>query len=100
VAVDGSPWFILQEMLEVLQQRGHEVVVVAPEATVNVKASKSLEIKRYSVPFTQEEMDKEFKAFFNGAFEDGTFLERFLRPYEDMKRIAEIMVPSCERLLK
>ena len=47
VSVDGSPWFSVLEMLEVLKQKGHEIVVVAPEANLNVKPSESFILKTY-----------------------------------------------------
>ncbi|NWR99980.1 UD11 glucuronosyltransferase, partial [Motacilla alba] len=75
VSVDGSPWLSMREGLDMLQQKGHEVVVVAPEVSIHMKPYKNLVMKMYSVPFTQEDMDKAFKAFFHITFEEGSFLE-------------------------
>ncbi|NWV39533.1 UD16 glucuronosyltransferase, partial [Grantiella picta] len=57
VPADGSHWLSMQEVLDMLKQRGHEVVVVAPEVTLHIKPSKNLVMKMYPVPITQEEMD-------------------------------------------
>ncbi|XP_063256072.1 UDP-glucuronosyltransferase 1A1-like isoform X5 [Prinia subflava] len=60
VPVDGSHWLSMREVLDMLQQKGHEVVVVAPEVSLQIKPSKTFTMKMYPVPFTQEEMDREF----------------------------------------
>ncbi|NXA93719.1 UD11 glucuronosyltransferase, partial [Melanocharis versteri] len=60
VPVDGSHWLSMWEVLDVLGQRGHEVVVVAPEVTMHIKPSKNFVMKMYPVPFTQEEMHELF----------------------------------------
>ncbi|NXA93714.1 UD11 glucuronosyltransferase, partial [Melanocharis versteri] len=100
VPVDGSHWLSMREVLDVLRQRGHEVVVVAPEVTMHIKPSKNFVMKMYSVPYTQEEMDEVFKAFFQTSFEEGSFFEKILKVYRSMKRITDLEVSSCEQLLQ
>ncbi|NWV11067.1 UD11 glucuronosyltransferase, partial [Ptilonorhynchus violaceus] len=100
VPADGSHWLSMQEVLDVLGQKGHEVVVIAPEVTIRVKPSKNFVVKRYSVPYTQEELKKEFQAFFHVSFEEGSFLERFLKAYAGMKKLSDCWVSSCEQLLQ
>ncbi|NXC06394.1 UD14 glucuronosyltransferase, partial [Orthonyx spaldingii] len=100
VHVDGSPWFTIREVLDVLRQKGHEVVVVAPEVSIHIKPSKNFVMKMYSVPYTQEEMDQEIKAFFHLQFEEGSFLERFFKVLEGMKRFTNLVFSSCEYLLQ
>ncbi|NXT16963.1 UD11 glucuronosyltransferase, partial [Prunella fulvescens] len=98
--VDGSPWLSIREGLDMLQQKGHEVVVVAPEVSVHIKPSKNFVMKMYSVPFTQEDMDNAFKTFFQITFEDGSFLERYFKVLEAMKRFTDFGLSSCEHLLQ
>ncbi|NXE97359.1 UD11 glucuronosyltransferase, partial [Menura novaehollandiae] len=100
VPVDGSHWLSMREVLDSLRQKGHEVVVVAPEVTLHIKPSKNFVMKMYSVPYTQEEMDKEFQAFFHVSFEEGSFFERFFKVYEGMKKLTDFGVSSCRQLLK
>ncbi|NWV70868.1 UD11 glucuronosyltransferase, partial [Malurus elegans] len=100
VPVDGSHWLSMREVVEMLQQKGHEVVVVAPEVSVHIKPLKSFVMKMYPVPYTQEELDKVFKAFFHISFEEGSFLGRFLKVLEGMKRITDLEFASCEQLLQ
>ncbi|NWV40635.1 UD11 glucuronosyltransferase, partial [Grantiella picta] len=100
VPVDGSHWLSMREVLESLGQKGHEVVVVASEVTMRIKPSKTFVMKMYSVPYTQEEMKKELQAFFHFSFEEGSFLERFVKAYQGIKRITNYGVSSCEHLLQ
>ncbi|XP_027764725.1 UDP-glucuronosyltransferase 1-1-like [Empidonax traillii] len=100
VPVDGSHWLSMREVLDVLHQKGHEIVVVAPEVSLHMKPSKNFVMKMYPVPFTQEEMEKEFQDFFHISFEEGSFLSRFLKVFEGMKRITAFGVSSCKELLK
>ncbi|NXN05317.1 UD11 glucuronosyltransferase, partial [Sylvia borin] len=100
VPVDGSHWLSMREVLDMLHQRGHEVVVVAPEVSMHIKPSKNLVMKMYPVPFTQEEMEKDFKAFIHTSFEDGSFLERFLKVREGMKRFRDVSIAYCQLLLQ
>ncbi|NXN87862.1 UD11 glucuronosyltransferase, partial [Bombycilla garrulus] len=60
VPVDGSHWLSMREVVEMLQQKGHEVVVVAPEVSLHIKPSKNFVMKMFSGPITQEEMEKDF----------------------------------------
>ncbi|NXU10541.1 UD11 glucuronosyltransferase, partial [Pardalotus punctatus] len=96
----GSHWLSMREVLDMLRQKGHEVVVVAPEVSLHIKPSKNFVMKSYSVPYTHEEMEKIFKAFFHVAFEEGSFFERFFKVFEGMKRITNLEVSSCEQLLQ
>ncbi|NWZ69968.1 UD11 glucuronosyltransferase, partial [Acrocephalus arundinaceus] len=100
VPVDGSHWLSMREVVDILAQRGHEVVVVAPEVSLHIKTSKNFVMKMYSVPYTQEEMEKDFKAFFQVSFEEGSFFKRFFKVFEGMKRISDCWISSCEQLLQ
>ncbi|XP_010149185.1 PREDICTED: UDP-glucuronosyltransferase 1-1-like [Eurypyga helias] len=99
VPVDGSHWLSMREVLDGLRQKGHEIVVVAPEISLYIKPAKSFVMKMYPVPFTQEEMDGNFKAFLQEVLEGGTFLERFLKVYQRMKRVSDLAISSCAHLL-
>ncbi|NXY39926.1 UD11 glucuronosyltransferase, partial [Pomatorhinus ruficollis] len=100
VPMDGSHWLSMREVVDILGQKGHEVVVVAPEVSLHIKPTKNFVMKIYSVPYTQEEMEKDFQAFFQVAFEEGSFFERFLKVIEGTKKINRFWVSSCEQLLQ
>ncbi|NWW03952.1 UD11 glucuronosyltransferase, partial [Oreocharis arfaki] len=99
VPVDGSHWLSMREVLDMLQQKGHEVVVVAPEVSLHIKPSKNLMTKMYPVPFTQEEMDEDFGGFTTDLFEGGSFLERVIRLYQRTKKTSALFLATCTHLL-
>ncbi|NWH52303.1 UD16 glucuronosyltransferase, partial [Fregata magnificens] len=55
---DGSHWLSMHVVLEKLWEMGHEIVVVIPDATLLMKNSQSFTIKTYSVPYTQEFVER------------------------------------------
>ncbi|XP_062498380.1 UDP-glucuronosyltransferase 1A1-like isoform X4 [Pezoporus occidentalis] len=99
VPVDGSHWLGMREVLDGLRQKGHEILVVAPEISLHIKPSKDMVMKTYPVPFTQEEMDGSFQAFLQDIFEEGSFLERFIRMYQRAKETSAMLMASCKQLL-
>ncbi|NXC31197.1 UD11 glucuronosyltransferase, partial [Campylorhamphus procurvoides] len=99
VPVDGSHWLSMREVLGSLRNRGHEVVVVAPEVSLYIKPSKDFVMKMYPVPFTQEEMDEDFQGFTKDLFEGGSFLTRVLRLYRRSKKTSALFLASCTHLL-
>ncbi|XP_048810184.1 UDP-glucuronosyltransferase 1A1-like isoform X14 [Lagopus muta] len=99
VFVDGSPWFSALEMFEVLKQKGHEIVVVASDSTLNIKPSENFILKTYRVDFPQDGMDTSFDIFLKDLFEEGSFLERFLKVRENIRKVSESTIISCEQLL-
>ncbi|NXG47962.1 UD11 glucuronosyltransferase, partial [Psilopogon haemacephalus] len=99
VPLDGSHWLSMREVLDSLSQKGHEVVVVAPEINVYIKPTKSFTMKMYPVPFTQEDLDHTFWRTSQEVFEEGTFLQRFLKTHERMKNVSSTLLSSCMYLL-
>ncbi|NXX86819.1 UD11 glucuronosyltransferase, partial [Urocolius indicus] len=99
VPVDGSHWLSMREVLDSLRQKGHEIVVVAPEVSLRIKPTKNLVMKTYPVPFTQEELDHAFWRTGQIVFEEGPFLERFSKTYEQVKNISAIYLSTCTYLL-
>ncbi|NXY39927.1 UD14 glucuronosyltransferase, partial [Pomatorhinus ruficollis] len=74
--------------------------VVAPEVSLHIKPTKNFVIKMYSVPYTQEELEKALQAFFQGSLEEGWIFKRFLKAYKGMKTLSGCWVTSCEQLLQ
>ncbi|NXA25203.1 UD11 glucuronosyltransferase, partial [Ibidorhyncha struthersii] len=99
VPVDGSHWLSMREVLDGLRQKGHEIVVVAPEISLYIKPTKNFVMKMYPVPFTQEEMDHTFWRTSQDVFEEGSFLERIVRTYEGVKNTSAMFLSTCTHLL-
>ncbi|XP_058665938.1 LOW QUALITY PROTEIN: UDP-glucuronosyltransferase 1A1-like [Ammospiza caudacuta] len=99
VPVDGSHWLSMREVLDMLQQKGHEVVMVAPEVSLHIKPSKNFVMKMYPVPYTQEELDKVFKGSVMDLFKGGPFLERVIRQYQQAKKTSALFLATCSHLI-
>uniref|UniRef100_A0A8B9DF45 UDP-glucuronosyltransferase n=1 Tax=Anser cygnoides TaxID=8845 RepID=A0A8B9DF45_ANSCY len=99
VPVDGSHWLSMREVLDGLSEKGHEIVIVAPEVNLHIKPAKNFVMKMYPVPFAQEEMDENFHAFSQEAFEEGSFLERLVRIFQRSKKTSALFLSTCEYLL-
>ncbi|XP_069716781.1 UDP-glucuronosyltransferase 1A1-like isoform X6 [Phaenicophaeus curvirostris] len=99
VPVDGSHWLSMREVLVGLHQKGHEIVVVAPEINLYIKPSEDFVMKMYPVSFTQDELDENFQAFSKEITEDGSILERAVRFYERVKKTFAIYLATCTNLL-
>ncbi|NXL67696.1 UD11 glucuronosyltransferase, partial [Chordeiles acutipennis] len=99
VPVDGSHWLSMREVLDGLKQKGHEIVVVAPEINIHIKPTKNFVMKMYPVPFTQEELDHTFWRTTQELFEEGSFLERIVKRYEGVKNASAMFLSTCTHLL-
>lgn len=101
VPMDGSHWLSMQPVLNQLKQNGHELVIVAPEINVHIKASDDdiYTLKTYPVPFTKDELEEHFREFTNGIFEDLPFLTMLVTTYDRLRRTSAIFMSSCVKLL-
>lgn len=100
VPMDGSHWLSMRTVVEKLSQKGHEIVVLAPETNLNVRgASEYYTLKTYPVPLTQEELDARMYSFAHELFEKQPFLETIMRLYEKVRIISAAYFSSCMHLL-
>lgn len=99
VPMDGSHWLSMRDVLEELGRKGHEIVIVAPEVNVHIKASEKYVMKMYPVPFTKAELEGHFLAFAQEIFEERSFLERFVRIYERLRNTSTLFLSTCTHLL-
>ncbi|XP_055472706.1 UDP-glucuronosyltransferase 1A7 isoform X4 [Psammomys obesus] len=68
VPMDGSHWFTMQMVVEKLISRGHEVVVVKPEVSWQLGQSLNFTVKTYSLSYTLEDLNHEFKFFIDSQW--------------------------------
>ena len=68
VPMDGSHWFTMQTVVEKLIHRGHEVVVVVPEVSWQLRKPLNFVVKTYAVSHTQEDLNREFKIFIDAQW--------------------------------
>ncbi|NXK40968.1 UD11 glucuronosyltransferase, partial [Piprites chloris] len=69
VPQDGSHWLSMRMVLEKLWEKGHEIVAVVPDAALLLKSPQSFTIKTYSVPYTQEFVDKYYQDLGEKSFD-------------------------------
>ncbi|NWS71694.1 UD11 glucuronosyltransferase, partial [Crotophaga sulcirostris] len=99
VPVDGSHWLSMREILDGLSQKGHEIVVVAPETNLYIKPTKNFILKTYPVPLKLEEVHEHLQTFLLDSIQEGPFLGRFFKAYQSWKRLSDLAVSGCAHLL-
>ncbi|NWZ98326.1 UD19 glucuronosyltransferase, partial [Nesospiza acunhae] len=60
VPMVGSHWLSMQEVVEKLSERGHEVVVLVPEVSWQMATTQAYKVVTYPVSQTLEELDNPF----------------------------------------
>ncbi|NXV41909.1 UD11 glucuronosyltransferase, partial [Uria aalge] len=58
IPMEGSHWLSMKEVLVELSERGHEIVVIAPDSKMLIDSAGTYELKTYPVPFKKEEMEE------------------------------------------
>ncbi|NWW99269.1 UD11 glucuronosyltransferase, partial [Caloenas nicobarica] len=99
VPQDGSHWLSMRVVLEKLQERGHEIVAVIPEATLLLNSSQTFTIKTYSVPYTQEFVDRFYNSIGKNSFGNSSILEKYALLSINMTELANVFSSTCRHLL-
>ncbi|XP_044888718.1 UDP-glucuronosyltransferase 1-6-like [Mauremys mutica] len=97
---DGSHWLSMRAVVEKLSEKGHEIVVVAPETNLLLKASEHYTRKTYAVPYTQEDLDQSFSKFANSLFREVSFPNTILAQYRNVMYIINMYFHNCDSLLQ
>ncbi|XP_056352029.1 UDP-glucuronosyltransferase 1A1-like [Oenanthe melanoleuca] len=63
VPMVGSHWLSMQEVVEELSRRGHEVVVLVPEVSWQMETTQAYKVVTYPVRQTLEELDNAFREY-------------------------------------
>lgn len=95
IPIDGSHWLSMRPVVERLRHRGHEIVVLAPEINLRIGLSGHYTMKTYSVPYTKEYVEAEFKKLGHRSFTPQPFSEKF----SNLANISSMFLDSCKRLL-
>ncbi|XP_047726806.1 UDP-glucuronosyltransferase 1A1-like [Prionailurus viverrinus] len=99
VPMDGSHWLSLFGVIQRLHQRGHDVVVIAPEASVYIKEGAFYTLKSYPVPFQREDVEASFTGLGLEVFEKKRFLQRVVKTYKRVKKDSALLLSACSHLL-
>uniref|UniRef100_A0A6J0UP65 UDP-glucuronosyltransferase n=1 Tax=Pogona vitticeps TaxID=103695 RepID=A0A6J0UP65_9SAUR len=96
---DGSHWLSMQVVLEKLAERGHSIVVVMPENSFLMRTSEHFTVRTFSVPYTQEELDKMYHSIGENVFHSSPFLLKVFEVYTNITEFTDFVVSSCKSLL-
>ncbi|XP_054830657.1 UDP-glucuronosyltransferase 1-6-like isoform X9 [Eublepharis macularius] len=97
---DGSHWLSMRAIVEKLSERGHKIVVVAPEVNFFHKASQHYTVVTHAVPYTPDEFAHRFRLFTHQPFEEVPFLSRLVGLYKATRQLQEMFFMTCESLLR
>lgn len=99
VPMDGSHWLSMRGVIQQLQQRGHDIVVLAPDASVHISEGTFYTLKRYPVPFQREDLEASFISLGRSVFEKESFLLRVIKTYKKVKEDSALLLSACSHLL-
>ncbi|ELK32614.1 UDP-glucuronosyltransferase 1-10 [Myotis davidii] len=100
VPQDGSHWLSMKGIIEVLSDRGHDIVVLVPEVNLLLKESKHYTRKIYAVPYDQEELQRRFLTFGNRHFAERWLLTAPLVEYRNNMVVVDLCFINCQSLLR
>nr|ACA57873.1 UDP glycosyltransferase 1 family, polypeptide A1 (predicted) [Plecturocebus moloch] len=99
VPLDGSHWLSMLGIIQQLQQRGHEIMVLAPDASMYIREGAFYTLKTYPVPFQKEDVKESFVSLGHGVFENDSFLQRVIKTYKKIKKDSAMYLSGCSHLL-
>ncbi|XP_066542514.1 UDP glucuronosyltransferase 1 family a, b isoform X1 [Hoplias malabaricus] len=95
--VDGSHWLSMKILVEELSQKGHEMLVLVPEANFHIKNG-SYTTQTFTVPYTQADLDGIIDDFKEGAMKPQKLFD-VVENFNRLTRFTDMQVKSCENLL-
>ncbi|NXC31199.1 UD11 glucuronosyltransferase, partial [Campylorhamphus procurvoides] len=95
VPIDGSHWLAMRPVVERLWQRGHHVVVLAPETNLRILPSELYTLRTYPVAYTRDYVEGEFQQMGHRSFSPQPFLAKLAK----IANFTSMFFDSCKRLL-
>ncbi|KAJ7344847.1 hypothetical protein JRQ81_000797 [Phrynocephalus forsythii] len=90
----------MRAVVRKLSEKGHEIVVVAPDVNLLLKGEKFYKRKTYPVPYTQADLDTGFQKFSRNLFKKVPFPLTILQEYWNNMYIINLFFDHCDSLLK
>lgn len=97
---EGSHWLSMRSLVEKLQEKGHQIVLVVPEPSFHLKDVDGYTIKTYNVPLHKEFMEEQLKLETKYAFVQTPFLNKALNLYKSFVNTTNWIQRSCRHLLQ
>ncbi|XP_078537516.1 UDP-glucuronosyltransferase 1A1-like isoform X7 [Lissotriton helveticus] len=100
VPQDGSHWFSMRPVVDELHQRGHEIVLVVPEISMQIGTLHKYTVKTFPVPYGKEFFESQLKLMSDYLFTEDALLEKFINLYQRISNATEIMTLACRQFLE
>ncbi|KAM9305640.1 UDP-glucuronosyltransferase 1A5-like [Gastrophryne carolinensis] len=97
---DGSHWLSMQTVVEKLSQRGHEIVVVVPDSSLQFKNLNQFTLKTFSAPYSKEFLESMIKDEVYDIFKHRTPLQNALNIYNKLMKLTDFGIANCKALLR
>lgn len=96
---DGSHWLSMRLIVEHLQQKGHEIVVVAPSVNMLITPSAHYTVKTFAVPYTEDYVRGKLQNHGKKIFARQPFLAKMTGMIGRIRNIAALLFTNCKQLL-
>ncbi|XP_004417885.1 PREDICTED: LOW QUALITY PROTEIN: UDP glucuronosyltransferase 1 family, polypeptide A10 [Odobenus rosmarus divergens] len=96
----GSHWLSMKDIVELLSEKGHDIVVLVPEVNLLLKESKHYTRKIYPVPFDQKELENRYHSFGNNHFAERWLLNAAQMEYRNSMIVIDMYFTNCQSLLE
>ncbi|XP_068102456.1 UDP-glucuronosyltransferase 1A1-like [Hyperolius riggenbachi] len=100
VALDGSHWLSMRPVVDLLRQKGHQIVVLAPDISLHIQVSQGFEVKFYPVSHSREKLKDHSSSFSAEILTKRPILQKIQKTQQKMKEGAALMLDTCVQLLK
>ncbi|XP_051479770.1 UDP-glucuronosyltransferase 1A9-like isoform X11 [Apus apus] len=100
VPMIGSHWLSMQQVVEKLAERGHEVVVVMPEVSWNMKASQAYKVVTHPVSQTMEDLDSAFHEYVAAHLKVLPFPLNIAEQFKAYRHVFNTFFLQCKDLFK
>ncbi|XP_068101387.1 UDP-glucuronosyltransferase 1A5-like isoform X1 [Hyperolius riggenbachi] len=96
---DGSHWLSMRSLVEKLDQRGHQIVVVVPDINFYFKDLDQFTVRTFAAPYSREFLDSIVKDMVSDVFEPNSILQKAKHTFDRMFNMSSYVVTGCENLL-
>ncbi|NXC62272.1 UD16 glucuronosyltransferase, partial [Aleadryas rufinucha] len=100
VPMVGSHWLSMQEVVEKLSERGHEVVVVVPEVSWQMETKQAYKVVTFPVTQTLEELDAAFQEYVATHLMEKPFPLNALAQYQASEHVFSTFFGQCKDLFR
>ncbi|KAM3916018.1 UDP-glucuronosyltransferase 1A1-like [Leptodactylus fuscus] len=97
---DGSHWLSMRGLVDKLSEKGHQIVIFVPDVNFHMKNLDQYTVITLQATYSKELMESLIKKFSYDMFERRTILENIQMTYQGMVNMSNLIISSCENLLK